>query len=240
LLAPKVVLAALLLAALFVLTVALGNWQLRRADEKALLASQRERALATPAVSIGAEPVAPNSLDGQRVLVNGVFESDRSVLLDNRTYRGRAGFHVLTPLKIDGNPERLMVLRGWLERDPRGADVAPRIATPAGAVTIQGFAQAKLPQSIILGREKTPSAGDRIWQSFDLQRYATWSGIPIQPLLVRQYSNLDDGLIRDWPIVGSGIDKHRGYAVQWYLMAVTILVIAAVLMGRLWRSRHTE
>jgi surfeit locus 1 family protein len=235
-----VVLAALLLTALFALTVSLGNWQLRRADEKTLLASQRERALAAPAIQIGAESVAPVTLDGQRVVVKGMFEADRSVLLDNRTYRGRAGFHVLTPLKIEGSLERLIVLRGWLERDPRAASIAPPIVTPAGVVSVVGFAQAKLPQSIVLKREKVPSAGDRIWQSFDLDRFRDWSGIPIRALILRQYSDLDDGLIRDWPIVGSGIDKHHGYAVQWYLMAAAIVVIAVVLLGRLWRSGHIE
>ena len=226
--------------ALFVLTLSLGNWQLRRADEKALLARQREGALAAPVVPIGVQPVAADALDGRRVAAIGIFEADRSVLLDNRTHRGRAGFHVFTPLKIDGTPVRLMVLRGWLERDPRGANILPAFATPTGVVTIQGFAQATLPQSMVLGRDKMPGAGDRIWQSFDLQRYAAWYGHSIQPLIVRQYSDLDDGLIRDWPIVGSGIDKHRGYAVQWYLMAATIVVIAAVQLGRLWRSGHIK
>ena len=235
-LSAKAVLAAVVLFALFVLTVLLGNWQLRRADEKVVLALQRESALALPAVQLGGSAGDAQALDGRRVAVRGTFEADRSIFLDNRTHQGRAGFHVFTPIRIDGSAERVVVLRGWLERDPRGVNIVPAMVTPTGVVVVEGFAQAKLPQTLMLGREKIPGPADQIWQSFNLERFRTWSGVQIYPLVLRQYSNLDDRLIREWPIVGSGIDKHRGYAVQWYLMATTIVVIAAVLLLRQWRS----
>ena len=55
-------------------------------------------------------------------------------------------------------------------------------------------------------------------------------GLPMQPVLVRQTVELDDGLARDWVQPASGVDRHHGYAVQWY-------AIAAVTAGLwLWLS----
>ena len=70
----------------------------------------------------------------------------------------------------------------------------------------------------------------------------------LQPLLIRQTGStrifgsagaaFDDGLVRDWPQPGLDVDKHRGYAFQWYAMAVA----TAALWGwfAVWRPLRTR
>lgn len=227
---PRVLLAAAALAGLFALTVSLGNWQLRRAQEKSQIAAQRERALASAPIEIGAQPVAAGPLDAQRVAATGEFDAAETVLLDNRTYKGRAGFFVLTPLRLDpASGMRVVVLRGWVERDPRGPNVVPAFRTPAGVVRIEGLGEARLAQAMVLSAQVEPQPGQRIWQQFDLEQFQRLSRAPIQPLIVRQLSDSADGLVRDWPIAANDVDKHRGYALQWFLMAATVVILALAL-----------
>ena len=44
----------------------------------------------------------------------------------------------------------------------------------------------------------------------------------IQPIVVLQTSAAGDGLVREWPKPDAGVNTHRAYALQWYVMAVLI------------------
>jgi cytochrome oxidase assembly protein ShyY1 len=88
---------------------------------------------------------------------------------------------------------------------------------------------------MLLGGEAGPGLDSaRIWQRVTLPVYAKWSGLAMQPIMVRQTSALDDGLARDWVQPGSGADKHRAYAVQWYAMAGAVAMFWGV---AIWLAR---
>jgi surfeit locus 1 family protein len=235
--------ASVLAAALLALTVSLGTWQLNRASEKQALQQARDRALAeAPLVldasvlrDLAAGPAALQRLDGRRVRVEGVFDAQHSVLLDNRTQKGVAGFHVLTPMRLADHAQVVMVLRGWVARDPRERLRLPEVPTPAGVVRIEGLAMGELQQPMLLSAEPDPGPQDRIWQHYDAQRFARWAGLPVAPLIVRQTvdaPDVEDALDRGWNLPGSGVDKHHGYAFQWFAMA------AAVVAGWGWFLRR--
>ena len=238
------VIPTLAAVAVVALTVSLGNWQLRRADDKAQLQLQRDQALARAPLPIGTALLDAAATDGQRVSVEGRFDEPHTVFLDNRTRQGVAGFHVLTPMRIEADPSAgdtvryVLVLRGWIARDIAERTRLPPLRTPTGLQRIEGLAIVDLPQPIVLGASAPeggaadPSAAGlsagkgagkeasaRIWQHLSMPDYARWSGLPMQPVLVRQTVELDDGLARDWVQPASGVDRHRGYAVQWYAMA---------------------
>jgi len=203
------------------LTVSLGNWQMRRAQEKAQLQARRDAAERSAPLSIPATPADAASLDGRRVSVRGRYLADRTVFVDNRTYKGVAGFHVVTPVKIENSQLHVLVLRGWVARDPRERERLPTVRTPQDVVQVEGYGQAAIDPSLELKQAAPPAAQERIWQNLDFERYERWSGLRLQPLVLRQAAAppVDDGLVRDWPVAGSDVDKHRGYALQWYSMA---------------------
>ena len=99
---------------LVVVTISLGNWQMRRADEKRALQAQHDAAERDEPVDLTAAGSNVDSLVGRRVRVRGRFVSEFDVYVDNRTHRGVAGFHVLTPLRIAGSESHLLILRGWI------------------------------------------------------------------------------------------------------------------------------
>lgn len=229
---------------LIALTASLGLWQLDRAGEKRDLQAARERALAAAPLALTAERLRSaatdggdrdDRLDGRRVRLEGVFEPSRSVFLDNRTRDGVAGFHVLTPMRIDGSDTRVMVLRGWVARDPRERSRLPDVPTPSSPVRLEGLAVRDLPQPMVLAAEPEPGPADRIWQHYAPARFARWAGVPVAALVVRQTAEADglrDGLARDWNLPGAGVDKHRAYAFQWFAMTF------AVVAGWFWLARR--
>jgi len=132
----------------------------------------------------------------------------------------------------------VMVLRGWVARDARERTRLPVLPAQADAVRIEGFAQASLAQPMVLARQPDAAPGERLWQHYDAEVYRRWSGLAVVEGLVRQTSELPDGLARDWVEPGSGADKHRGYAFQWFAMCACAAVAAAVLAYRSRRSRR--
>ena len=52
--------------------------------------------------------------------------------------------------------------------------------------------------------------------------------IALQPVVIQQESEIDDGLKREWSAPDLGIDKHYGYAFQWFAMAAAIVIIYLV------------
>ncbi len=227
--------AAVAALTVIVLTASLGVWQLRRADQKADAQVVRDAALATPPLRVGADPLAPAFVDGRRVEVVGRFDPAGTLLLDNRTYGGVAGFHVLTPLRVEPGGPQLMVLRGWVARDVRDRTRALDYATPNGTVRVEGLALAELPQPIVLGRDEGAFApGSKIVQRFDLDAWRRARAPQAAAFVVRQTSMLDDGLVRDWIQPGTGVDRHRGYAAQWFgLSALTaVMTVGAAVRAR--------
>lgn len=219
-------LAALALAAT---AVSLGNWQLRRADEKRALQAQRDAADRDAAVQVAPGDLDAATLDGRRVVARGRLRAERTVFVDNRTHKGIAGFHVLSAFKMSGSDRHLLILRGWVARDPRERTRLPEIDVPPGEIEIEGLAQRDLERVLELGRSAPPGPQDRLWQNADVATFAQWSGLAMQPLVVRQTvapreggADRDDGLVRQWPDPGSGVDKHLGYAFQWYALAVLV------------------
>jgi surfeit locus 1 family protein len=219
--------------AVIVLTASLGQWQLGRAQEKAAAAQAREAALARAPIAMTPQAQV-TELDGARLSLQGRWAGEHTIFLDNRTRQGVAGFHVITPLRLEG-PEgmHVLVLRGWIARDVADRTRLPQIPTSEGMIRLEGLGMATLPQPIVLSRTtEVDPATPRIWQHLQTQAYATWSGLSVHPLIVRQWSESEDTLMRDWTPPGRGEDKHRAYAFQWFAMSSVTGIIWLMLSLR--------
>lgn len=235
---PKALIPALAAVVVILLTAALGRWQLQRADEKARAASQREAALAQAPVQL-TPGLRPAGLEGALLDVRGTWVADKTIFLDNRTRKGVAGFHVVTPLRLEALEGRdvmhVLVLRGWVARDVIDRTRLPSITTPEVPVRLEGLGLQTLAQPMRLARGSDVDPDTpRIWQHLDPDHYAKWSGLALHPLMVRQLSDTNDALMRDWTLPGSGEDKHRAYAFQWFAMSA---VTALLWVGLTWRRR---
>ncbi|NUA29883.1 SURF1 family protein [Cupriavidus basilensis] len=234
-LSPLPTIAALVVIAV---TCALGNWQLNRAHEKVARAARLEALAAQPPLEIG-RSLVDGALSERRVHVRGRFDAAHTVLLDNRPHGNgtdsRAGFMVLTPLRVAGGDAAapaVLVLRGWLPRDAQDRTHIAPFPTPEGEVELDGTALATVPRVFSLGRGANAEAGQKIRQNVDLAAYAAELGVPLQPFVLEQRNDNGDGLARDWAPADIGADRHYGYAFQWFGLAALTLVLLVALSWR--------
>src|SRR5687768_9896616 len=93
--------------------IALGNWQAGRAEHKRSLAEQQAQGAA---VEISA--VSSTDHVNKKIAATGEFVPQYTVLLDNKLRQGRAGYEVLTPLRLAGSSTHVLVNRGWVAALP--------------------------------------------------------------------------------------------------------------------------
>ncbi|MGK5022530.1 SURF1 family protein [Janthinobacterium lividum] len=216
---------------LVALGISLAQWQQRRGDEKIARAARLAAGnLAAPLALTSAPLLAADAqaIEYRRVTVTGRFVPAWTVYLDNRPYKGQAGFHVLTPFQIDGSQMHVLVAQGWLPRNNAERTRIPNFTTPTGTLTLHGIARLNAGHVMELG--KSPAlAPHAIVQNADIGQLAQASALALQPLLFEQTVDpvarataiVASALpVRDWPAPDLGADKHRGYAFQWYALAL--------------------
>ncbi len=218
--------------AVIAVCIAAGNWQTRRAEYKQALADRLDARAAAPVAELGAVPVNGDAWQFRRVRVRGEYVPDKGLLLDNRILNGRVGYEVLTPLRLEGAAMHVLVDRGWVQAPPT-RDRLPDVPTPRGVQEVEGVVV--LPPERVFELGEGNPAGP-VWQHFLMDRYARWSGLALQPVLVRQTNDAPDGLVREWTRPDTGVQKHRGYALQWYLFAILTVVLYVSLNFRRRRS----
>jgi surfeit locus 1 family protein len=210
----------------FVLTLWLGNWQLSRAEYKQDLQNRYDRMQQDGLVRIGSATVEKESLLFRSVEVRGEFVPGREILLDNRVYKTIAGYHVLTPFRIEGTDRHVLVNRGWIAVVKGRRDEFPQVKPVTGIILLRGVAVD--PQSRYFEFKGAAPQG-KLWQNLNFDQYQTWFGKPLQPVLIQQTSDTQDGLVRDWPRPDTGVSTHISYAIQWFGLAAAIAVLWLVL-----------
>ncbi|PLC43863.1 cytochrome c oxidase assembly protein [Ralstonia pickettii] len=227
--------------ALIALTCSLGRWQLSRAHERI---ERQARIMAlenAPAQRITAQPVTAESVMYRPVLLRGTFDVAHTVLLENRPHVAndvsRPGFEVLIPLKLEGAGGRaVLVDRGWLPRDPADRTRIAPYTTPAGEVQVEGMAVPHASRVFSLGsKDGADEVGQRLRQNIDLDAFSREIGVPLQPFVVQQQSDVEDGLLRDWPRADLGAERNYGYAFQWFAMAAAVFGLMVFYSVRRYR-----
>ena len=167
------------------------------------------------AVDITAVPVDAEVLHGRPVRLRGRFETEYQFFVDNRVHRDQAGYHVITPLRLEGSDRRILVNRGWIPALARHSDV-PQVDTPTGPVTLDGVTMVPGHRFFTLGTEAASAGWPAVWQNLDLERFARLAGVPVQPVIVQLDPSAPAGFAREWPRADERYERHLSYAYQWY------------------------
>jgi surfeit locus 1 family protein len=136
--------------------------------------------------------------------------------------------HVLTPIRLQESGRVLWVNRGWLAR-PREYPRMPELPAPSSIVEVAGLAVPPIRRFVEL-REVT--AQGALWQNFTIDRAAAHLGEPVFPLVLLADTPAP-GLLSVTERPDAGIEKHQGYAFQWYALAA---LVAALWLGINFRT----
>jgi surfeit locus 1 family protein len=207
-------------------TFSLGLWQLGRAAEKTALQeakTQQANKAALDGRTLGTALDEPqrSGLIHRRMVLRGSWLPQYTVFLENRQMNAKPGFFVLTPMQIEGTKGLILVQRGWAQRSFIDREALPAIHTPEGQVAIEGHL-APWPSRLydFGGVEQGP-----IRQNLDLNAFRKETGLGLLDVSFVQSGPASEGLLREWPVVVSGVEKHHGYAFQWFGLSGLIALL---------------
>jgi surfeit locus 1 family protein len=145
---------------------------------------------------------------------------------------------VITPLRIRGSDVRVLVNRGWVPLG-QSRELLPQAPAPDGLEKVTGVATVPRDKVFTLGRpEPLAAPWTPLWQHMDMKRYAEAVPFALQPVVVLlDPDSAAGGFERQWLRLDAGIAVHQGYAFQWFMLAVALLVIYAVIGVRAARAR---
>lgn len=222
------------LATLFIfpLLLTLGFWQLDRADQKQALFDDyiKTSSLMPADIKEVMNQVSPDeNIVWRHGVLAGSYVGTKVMLLDNQVLSGTAGYHVYQAFQASGTDQWILINRGWVGAGSY-RDTIPDIAGAEGPVDLTG-AITDFPSApgIVLegqatGREEMTPRVVRL-QMITQQSAEQILGHTIFPYVFRLGADSPSGLVREWPQPGSGMERHLGYAFQWFSLAVVLLVI---------------
>lgn len=195
-------------------TSALGVWQLGRASQKQALQDQiQQRSELTAWTERNLFEAADPQVGLHRsVRLTGEWVTGIDIFLDNRQMGGRVGFFLVTPLRLTGSDRVILVQRGWVPRDFTDRSRVPQVETPVGVIRIQGRL-APAPGKLF---ELGDAGSGPIRQNIDVAALSQETGLALLDVSVLQTGDMKDGLQRNWPSITAGVQKHHGYAFQWF------------------------
>jgi len=195
-------------------TFSLGQWQLSRAAQKQNLqfamAEQGNQSILKAQDLV--DPKLVMDAVHRRATLKGIWRAEHTVFLDNRQMNKKPGFVVITPLALDGTGQIILVQRGWAPRNFVNRAALPEIQTPVGPVTVRGRIAPPPPK---LFEFKGAESG-RIRQNIDVAVFSREIALPLMDVSMVQTGPANEGLLREWAEPNVGLDKHYGYAFQWF------------------------
>ncbi|HET9516426.1 MAG TPA: SURF1 family protein [Actinoplanes sp.] len=213
--------------------VLLGNWQYDRYQERSAINARIDAGAAgdpAPITDVLTRPTAAGTA-GQapaadvawaKVTVSGRYDPAHEILARGRTVAGAVGFEIVTPLVLDDGTA-VLIDRGWVPPAGGGATATPVVpAAPTGTVTVVG--QVHLSES-------RPARVERRDGRLDTRRLAVPQLARELPypvygayLLLTEQTPAADPLFVQIPIDHENAWQNGGYAVQWWMFAVMVLV----------------
>lgn len=232
----KVRLALLLLAvALIIAFVSLGRWQLQRAEEKQQMLGAVAKALERQQAQALDSAAASTTGDYVWVSGRGQFRPAPVLLLDNQRRGHQVGvrvFGIFQPTRGSA----LLVDLGWLPLP--GDRRLPRIDLPAGEQAIAGLMTPPPSSGIAVGPAYAiTGSGQWLLTRVDTSALSEGLQVRLAPRILRLDPALPLGYARDLDVLPNTLppERHRGYALQWFGLALAVLLLALI-FG--FRRRH--
>lgn len=219
--------------------VALGFWQLQRAEEKAQLqASWESRQSQAPAELGQLTSAEPGQLAYRRVRLRGEYLPERYLLLDNRIHGGRFGYEVVGLFELADRAALVLVNRGWIAADPARLTL-PEVPEPAGPQQLTGHVYVSPGEPYLLAEQDLTAPWPLRVQALEPAALAPLvrelSDNPLFPYQVRIDAGQPSALTVAWQVVNTGPEKHRAYAFQWFTMALVLGIFFLLRSSNLWQ-----
>ena len=213
---------ASLIVATLALLISLGFWQLDRANEKRAIENQIARANSGDVERINSVEFLKEK-EYYHVRLQGAYIDDKQFIYDNQIVDQISGYYVLTPFVLKGDSEAILINRGfipWNGRRDKLADI------DVGAKLTEVKVQISKPvRRMELEESKTTGEFPVLIQALDLDEMSTIAALDFVSVVGLLSPESEGGFVRQWEPYTGSIERHIGYAVQWFLMALVLAFI---------------
>jgi surfeit locus 1 family protein len=211
------------------INIRLGIWQLDRLEQRRAFNARVLAQVNQPVLQLSGDAMEADlaSMEYRQVRVIGEYDLSHEVSLRNQAWGNRPGVHLLTPLRIQGSDQVILVNRGWVPVE--GGDFESWAAYPeAGMVEVQGILRA--PQSAPdygQRRDPVPAEGEaplKAWYFANIEAIARQVPYPLLPAYIQQAPDpsLARPPYRTQPELDLSEGPHQSYALQWFSFAVIL------------------
>ena len=212
----------ILILATMAFLVSLGFWQLDRADQKRTIEASIQKAN-TGVVELIVNQNELLNKEYYEVRLQGSYVSDKQFIYDNQIVDQASGYYVLTPFVLTGQSNAIMINRGfipWNGRRDQLADIA--VGSASREIKVQ---VSKPIKRIELKTSDINNQFPVLIQAIDFDVIEEISSTSFVDVIGLLDPSSDDGFVRKWEPYTGSIEKHIGYAIQWFLMALVLGII---------------
>jgi surfeit locus 1 family protein len=221
----------LLLAAGVGIGTSAGLWQLGRAGEKRDLEARFAAGGAAGALQQLVASEAAAKLRYRTVRLTGRYDPEHQLLLDNMSHERQPGYQVLTPFATAGGT--VLVNRGWVPADG-DRRILPDIRVGGDTREVVGriewLPRPGIELAVVAPPPEAPWPRRLLFPT--TEQAGAQLGIPLRNYQLLLDPVAPDGYVREWQPGGMGPIQHVAYAVQWFGLALTVIVIYLVLTIR--------
>ncbi|MDO8961710.1 MAG: SURF1 family protein [Methylophilus sp.] len=210
--------------------IKLGLWQYNKAALRQSIQDQYQSSLVKQKAALANHLASPEVLQFQQATVAGQYETQYQVLIDNQVENSQAGFHVVTPFKIAGTDQYVLVNRGWIA-GTADHQAVPAFNTPTESLEISGMVWLPLDKIFTLESKSNSvdigkQAWQLVWQHLDMKKYRQLAPIDMLDVIIKlDPADKGGGFVRNWQMPPSKIMTNLGYAYQWFGFAFATLAI---------------
>ena len=190
--------------------LSLGFWQLYRLGWKLDLINQIEN-------SLKIDPVELQNVEKKnylRIKTSGQIDFEKQIYLYNLNETGKPGFEVINPIKI-GN-EDYLINRGWISFDKKNK---PEI----NVVDQKNIIGTLMLQSKSSSFKPKNEVDKNYWFTLDRQDILKFTGKNFSKYIIYLNGNYENP--RPRVITAKISNNHKKYAITWFSMAISILLI---------------
>lgn len=228
-LTPRWILLSLLVIAVVGLFTRLGFWQLDRLAQRRASNARVKANLAAPVLNLndGFPSDRLPAMEYRAAQVTGEFDYSQQVAQRNQMWQGQVGVHLLTPLKITGTSQWILVDRGWI---PYTDDSPAKWAKydPPGAVTVYGRLRLEQSESgFLVAADPFPTPGHErilLWNRINIERIGVQTTGQLLPVYFEAAPGTGTPTLpyRAFSAVDLSEGPHLSYAVQWFIFAAAL------------------
>lgn len=208
--------------------LSLGFWQLDRAEEKRELIAVFQQQNDLGPLLVKGDIKFDKKLNYRIAEVEGSYNLSRQIFIDNKIYQGKTGVYVMTPFKLKNSEYSILVNRGWV---PMVIDrsALPKIKTPTKILKLSGKIKTLGNKPFMVGDKFQSNKGwPALMQWINFTAIEKKSGLKLLPYIFLLNEKEQSGYVRDWKPVVMQPEKSTSYAVQWFALALALIIIYIV------------